>query len=502
MKLAKDQIAAVVERVVSKLSAFEVQPDLPDSKKPKVSSSASLRGSVAGSADHLMRQAPKGKDGIFETIDEATAAAREAFLTLDQLPIKLRGEMVESMRRRAGANAENWADIAVRETGLGKREHKILKNRLAIEKTPGIEILKTESCTGDNGLTITERAPYGVIGSIAPCTNPAATVICNCIGMIAAGNAVVINAHPTAKEITIAVIRELNAAIMQVGGPANLISTVAKPTIESANALMKHPDIALLVVTGGPAVVKVAMGSGKKVIAAGPGNPPVVVDETADIPKAAKDIVAGASFDNNIVCIVEKEIIAVDKIADKLIKELKNSGAYFLGAHQLKRLESVVIDRKPEGPEDHGMVNKKWVGKDAHLILKEIGIEAGPEVQLVIAEVPEKHPFVQMELLMPVLGLVRVRNVDEAIKTAVRVEHGFRHTAVMHSTNINNLSKMARVINTSIFVKNAPSTAGLGNEGEGHTSFTIASPTGEGLTTARHFSRERRCTLKDSFRIV
>jgi len=492
MKLADEQITAVVERVVSKLkTATTVVTEKP---KPKSDSSQSHLS--------IMSHAHTGKDGIFDCIDKAIESAKMAYLSFASTPLETRGKMIESMRKRARGFAVKSAEMALEETGLGRLEDKILKNHLAIDKTPGIEILKTDCFTGDNGLTITEHAPYGVIGSITPCTNPVATVVCNAIGMISAGNAIVINGHPTAKNTTVFVIQELNRAIIEAGGPANLLTTVSKPTIESANRLMKHKDIALLVVTGGPAVVNVAMGSGKKVIAAGPGNPPVVVDETADLKSAAKHIIDGASFDNNIVCIVEKEIIAVEKIADKLIGELKKQGAYFLGLHQIKRLEKIVIDRVPKEEGDHGLVNKKWVGKDASLILKEIGVNAGAEVKLIIADVPKKHPFVQMELLMPLLGFVRAKNVDEAIDIAVEVEHGFRHTAVMHSKNIENLSKMARAVNTSIFVKNGASTAGLGNGGEGYTSFTIASPTGEGLTTAKHFSRERRCTLKDSFRIV
>ncbi len=479
MQFGEAQIAAAVERVAKRLAASGTLNAAP---APTAAASSGL--------------------GVFSTIAEAVGAARAAFLALDAMPLAERGRILEAMRRLALQNVEKLARIAVDETGMGRYEDKLVKNRLAITKTPGIEILPTEAYTGDDGLTLMERAPYGVIGSITPCTNPTETIINNSIGMIAAGNAVVVNAHPTAKKVTLFTIDLLNRAIVEAGGPVNLIATVAVPTIASANELMKHPDIALLVVTGGPAVVKAAMGSGKKVIAAGPGNPPVVVDETADLAGAARCIVAGASFDNNIVCIVEKEIIAVEAIADRLIAELKKAGAYFINQQQLRRLEKKIINRAPTCSGDHGEVNKDWVGKDARLILKEIDIEVKDDIRLVVAEAPFEHPIVQMELLMPVVGLVRAKNVGEAIDMAAKVEHGFRHTAVMHSKNIDNLSRMARVMNTSLMVKNAPSFAGLGAGGEGWTSFTIASPTGEGLTTAKNFSRERRCTLKDSFRII
>lgn len=482
MNLGEEQISAVVRRVVAKIS----------NSTPAPLSTVNTR--VAGGGHEGL--------GIFPTVDEAVSAAKAAFRTLEDQPLAIKEKIISAMRSAALAQAETLSKMAVEETGLGRIDHKILKNVLAATKTPGLEILKARAQTGDNGLTLTERAPYGVIGSITPCTNPTATIINNAIGMIASGNAIVVNAHPTAKDVTHFVISLLNGAIMDAGGPANLISTVETPTIATAGELMKHPDIALLVVTGGPAVVKAAMASGKKVIAAGPGNPPVVVDETADISAAARHIVDGASFDNNIVCIVEKEIIAVESIADRLLEELPKNGAYIINQHQVRHLEKILVERAPAGHGDHGVVNKNWVGKDAHKILRLIDVDARPGVRLIVADLPKDHPFVQMELLTPVLGLVRVKNVAAAIDTAIEVEHGFRHTAVMHSKNIENLSAMARAVDTSIFVKNGPSTAGLGFNGEGYTSFTIASPTGEGLTTALNFSRERRCTLKDSFRIV
>ena len=136
---------------------------------------------------------------------------------------------------------------------------------------------------------------------------------------------------------------------MEEGGPANLICCISEPTIESAKDLMTHPKIAILVVTGGPAVVKVAMNSGKKVIAAGPGNPPCVVDETADLVKAGKDIVNGAGFDNNVICICEKEIIVVASVADRLKEEMKKNGAYELNEDQIKKITALVI-AEPGGP--------------------------------------------------------------------------------------------------------------------------------------------------------
>jgi acyl-CoA reductase-like NAD-dependent aldehyde dehydrogenase len=319
--------------------------------------------------------------------------------------------------------------------------------------------------------------------------------------MIAAGNSVVFNPHPAAKKVSVFLIDLLNKAIIEAGGPVNLLTCIDEPTIESAKDLMTHKKIAIMVVTGGPAVVKVAMNSGKKVIAAGPGNPPVVVDETADIAKAGKDIVDGASFDNNVICICEKEIICVASVADRLKEEMKKNGAYELTPEQVKQITSIVIT-DPGKPGHEGAANKKFVGKNASFIAKEIGLNLPDSTRLLLCEVDRNHPLVWTEQLMPVMPLVRVKDVDEAIDLAVECEHGFRHTAMMHSLNIAKLSKMARIMNCSIFIKNGPSYAGLGFGGAGFASFTIASPTGEGVTRARTFTRERRCTLVDYFRII
>ncbi|MBA3538103.1 MAG: aldehyde dehydrogenase EutE [Deltaproteobacteria bacterium] len=438
---------------------------------------------------------PRGTNGVYADADQAATAARRAFEQNEKLPVSTRVKMVAAMRKVTLSNNEALSRYAVEETGLGRYEDKLNKNKLVAEKTPGVEVLRPIAYTGDDGLMITERAPYGVILAVTPTTNPTETILCNAIGMIAAGNAVVFNVHPSAAQTSNWFVHLLNEAIQAVGGPRDVITSVEKPTVESAGVLMKHPLVRLIVVTGGPVVVKAAMNSGKKAIAAGPGNPPAVVDETANLADAADAIVRGATLDNNIVCIAEKEIIAVDSIATELVRQLQKQPVLLLDARQTKELEKVLL----EG--DH--VNKQWVGKDAGVIAKAIGLgNHGHDLRMILCEVDEKHPFVQHELLMPVIPLFRVRDSAEAIAAALRVEHGFHHTATMHSLNIDNMSAMARVCNCSIFVKNDASYAGLGLGGEGYTSFTIASPTGEGLTTALHFARERRCTLKEAFRFV
>jgi acyl-CoA reductase-like NAD-dependent aldehyde dehydrogenase len=438
---------------------------------------------------------------LFPDVDGAVAAAQQAFEQLQALPLEVRESMISQIRRLSRENAQILAYEAWEETGMGRYEDKIQKNLLNANKMPGTEFLQSSSWTGDRGLTLVEWAPYGLIGAIIPSTNPTSTVICNTIAMVAAGNAVIFNAHPGAKSCSNHAVQLMNEAIIEGGGPANLVSGIAEPTIETAQAIMSHKGIRVLTVTGGIAVVRAAMASGKRAICAGPGNPPVVVDETADLEQAGRDVVFGASFDNNIICTDEKTLIAVDSIADELKQVMARYGAYELNSDQLDLLMHVIYEEVPP-PGRHGTMNKALIGKNANVILREIGIEVGDEARLILADVPNDHPLVWSEQMMPVFPLTRVRNAEDGIQLAKDSEHGFRHTAVIHSKNIDNMSRMARVMDSSIFVKNGPSLAGLGHGGEGFCSFTIASPTGEGLTNPRSFSRIRRCTLVDAFRIV
>jgi acyl-CoA reductase-like NAD-dependent aldehyde dehydrogenase len=471
-------------------------------------SSGTAKGGTDGSAkgETELRQpaspsAGEIENGVFGDIKTAIDAAGRAHTNLVCMTLEKRRDIIASIRSRVCENLEALSRLAVEETSMGRVQDKITKNRLAALKTPGVEDLEPYSYTDDYGLTLVERAPFGVIGSITPSTNPTETLISNGIGMISGGNSVVFNPHPAAVRTSRETIALMNRAVVEAGGPKNLLSTIEHPTIETAQEMMKHPDIRLLVVTGGPAVVKAAMNCGKKVIAAGPGNPPVVVDETADIPKAAQDIVSGASLDNNIICICEKEVLAVESIIDQLKEQMKSHGVFELNDEQAKAVTSLVI-QDPGRPGHEGAPNKKWVGKNAADIAAAVGLTISSETKLLICEVPQDHPLVWTEQLMPVLPVVRMTGADEAIDFAVKCEHGFRHTASIHSKNIDRLSRMAKVMNCSIFVKNGPNYCGLGYGGAGYTSFTVASPTGEGLTRPRSFTRERRCALIGHFRIV
>lgn len=436
--------------------------------------------------------------GVFTTLDEAVEAAALAQKQIGSL--EFRGKVIQAMRKAGVKYARELAEAAVKETGMGRVEDKTQKNISQAEKTPGVEDLHPEALSGDYGLTLIEKAAWGVIASVTPSTNPAATIINNSISMAAAGNAVVFAPHPAAKMTSQRTIGALNEAVESIGGPRNLLTTVADPSIETAQKLFRYPGINLLVVTGGEAVIDAARKStNKRLMAAGAGNPPVVVDETADIPKAAKDIVWGASFDNNIICADEKEIIAVDSITDQLKQEMAKCRAVEITAAQAEGLAKIILQNYP-GPNPE--INRKWIGRDAALLAGEIGVKVPDDTRLLFVETDKNHPFAKLELMTPVISVIRVPDAGAAIETAIELERGLCHTAAIHSKNIDNMHRMANEINTSIFVKNGPCLAGLGFGGEGWTSMSITTPTGEGVTSAKTFVRLRRCVIVDHFRIV
>ena len=464
-----------------------------------------VRSTNAKAAETWSSTQYKGRSliGIYADMNEAIDAAERGYKAVRAMTVAEREKIITEIRRLTVAEAQIMAEMGVAETGMGKVEHKRLKHILVADKTPGTEDIQAEAMTGDSGLTLTEMAPFGVVGSITPSTNPSETVICNSIGMIAAGNGVVFNPHPNAICVSNYAVDLVNRASAAAGGPEVLVCSMVKPTLETANIMQTHPKIRLLVCTGGPGVVKAVLSSGKKAIGAGAGNPPVIVDDTADIAKAGKDIIDGCTFDNNLPCIAEKEVFAFRNIADQLIAEMKKNGAYLISKSQADALSKIVlVEKTNKAGKSVKTVSRDCVGRDAKVLLDKIGVKVGDEVRCIICETDFMHDFVQHELMMPILPIVRVSNIDEAIDLACRAEHGNRHTAHMHSKNIDHLSAFAKAVETTIFVKNAPSYAGIGFGGEGHTTFTIAGPTGEGITSARSFTRRRRCVMADSFRII
>lgn len=436
-------------------------------------------------------EAPSGKHGVFTDMNEAIEASKKAQKVVQRMSMDQREKIISNIRKATCDNAELFARMGVDETGMGNVGHKILKHRLVAEKTPGTEDITTTAWSGDRGLTLVEMGPFGVIGAITPCTNPSETVICNTIGMVAGGNTVVFNPHPAAIKTSIYAVNMINEASMAAGGPDNIAVTVEKPTMATSDIMLKHKDIHLIAATGGPGVVTAVLSSGKRGIGAGAGNPPALVDETADVKKAAEDIVNGCTFDNNLPCIAEKEVVAVTNIMDELMHHMVNEqGCYLINKEEQDKLTSVVLA--------NGKLNRKCVGRDAKTLLGMIGITVPDNIRCIIFEGEKEHPLIAEELMMPILGIVRATDFEDAVEKAVWLEHGNRHSAHIHSKNVDNITRYAKAIDTAILVKNAPSYAALGFGGEGYCTFTIASRTGEGLTSASTFTKRRRCVMSDS----
>jgi len=482
---------------------------------PASSSATSSPASAASGGDGLTRPAPertaaKAGDipsvgagyGVFETMDQAVDAARAAFPAYRALPIAKRTQLIDAIRKVALENAETIAKAELAETKLGRVDHKIIKLEIVARLSPGPDIIEPRVFTGDRGLTLIDYAPFGVIGAVTPSTHPVATLVCNAIAFLGGGNVGVFNPHPASQKIFAWAIQLFNKELQRLGAPPNCLTTIAKPTIETGKAMFNHPKVALILVTGGPAVVSEALAAPKRAICAGPGNPPVVVDETADIALAAREITNGAVFDNNVLCIGEKEVFVVDKVADALKRGMLGHGCVELDRRDIDRLAIEAFQLTGGIGCGKARLNRDFVGRDAHVLASSIGLRVPNTTPLLIGEVPADHPWVQNEQLMPFLPIVRVRDAKQGIEQALDAEHGYRHTASIFSRNIATMSEMAQRSEVSIFVKNGPTYAGLGQGGEGYTSFSIATPTGEGLTTARSFCRERRCALIDNFRIV
>lgn len=435
--------------------------------------------------------------GVYDRMEDATAAAQRSFEQLRSKGVEARKKAIATIRRLCKTKAREWGDIEFAETKIGRAAHKPDKLSVCADLVPGVEYLERVAFSGDYGLTVIDFAPWGVIGAVTPSTHSIPTLTGNAINMIAAGNAVVFNTHPAASRCAAMAIRAYNEAIFHEIGISDLLATVNKPTLETFDAMCKAPEVRLLCVTGGPGVVAAAMKTGKRAVCAGPGNPPVIVDETADIPQAARAIIAGAAFDNNLLCIGEKEVFVVESVADALLAELRKAGAVMLDSAQMSRLrEKAFVFPEGKGAGcGHPSVNRDFVGKDAPVLARAIGLDVPPATELLFGEAAASDLWVQEEQMMPVMPVVRVKNVDEAIEAALQAEHGYKHTAIMHSMNVRNLTRAMQALDTTLFIKNGPCMTGLGLGGEGFLSFSVATPTGEGVTTPMTFTRSRRCVM-------
>jgi aldehyde dehydrogenase len=466
---------------------------------------ARLRVQLQQPQAHAASAGAPSRDGVFSTVDEAAEAAFEAQKQVAAMSLEERGRMIDIVRRICMDRREELGRMELEETKVGRLDHKVLK-LTNMRYVLGVEAMRGggSSARSDNtGLCIIERAPWGVIGMMLPVTHSVPTMAANAINILAAGNTAVFGPHPSGAKVAQYALQLFNREFEKECGVRNALTTIREPSIEAAEQIFNHPKIALLCVTGGPMVVKAASKSGKRVIAAGPGNPPVVVDETADLDRAARCIIEGAAFDNNLLCIGEKEIFVVSSVADKFIEAMRRAGAYQLDRAAIEKLTNAAFTFEGGGGGcARAHVKKEFVGKDVAVLAAAAGVRAPAGTQLLFGETDENHPFVVEEQMMPFVPVVRVNCVDAGIAAAVKAEHGYRHTAIMHSQNVERVTRMARAMNTTLFIHNAASPASLGVGGPGYFSHSIATPTGEGITTPLTFTRERQIVVGNALRIV
>jgi aldehyde dehydrogenase len=442
------------------------------------------------------------RHGVFQDANEACAAAHNGFLQLKKKGVAARAKVVEIVKTLAETHAEEWGRIELEETKIGRLDHKIEKLKI-LKLVPGVEWLHPDGRSGDHGITLEEYTPFGVVAAITPSTHSVPTLSGNIVNIVAAGNAVVFNAHPAGAKCAALAVRTYNQAVEREVGIENLITIIEQPTLDSFKAICAHEAVRLLCVTGGPAVVKAAMQTGKRAICAGPGNPPVLVDDTACMKRAAKSIIQGAAYDNNLLCIGEKEVFVLESVADELMSQMENQGAVRLNSAQLDRLTKEAFTFK----EGHGggcpepVVNKALIGKDTSVLAQAAGVHVPDRTDLLFAETDKDHAFVKEEQMMPFIPIVRVKSVEEGIDASLAAEHNYKHTSIIHSHDVEHMTAMARALDTTLFVKNGPCMAGLGLGGEGYLSYSIATPTGEGVTNPRTFTRVRRCVMVDNLRI-
>ncbi len=494
LQLDEQALRAVVEDVMRSLGR---SPVLSPARAPSAPVPAVAK--IGGAPPAVRRSGPR--HGVFEDVTEACAAAHAAFEQLREKGVAGRAKVVEIVKEMVTAKAAEWGKFEFEETKIGRLEHKIEKLQI-VKLVPGVEWIKPYGLSGDHGITLEEHTPFGVVGAILPVTHSVPTLSGNIINIVAAGNSVVFNPHPGGARSAALAVRAYNEAIHAALGIENLVCTVEKPTLESFEALTKSEFISLLCITGGPAVVSAAMKSGKRAICAGPGNPPVIVDGTGCLKKAARDVIQGGAYDNNLLCIGEKQVFVLEPFADKFIEGLKAAGAVQLNDAQLAKLTTVAFTAaKDAGGCSHAVLNRQLVGADAAVLARHAGTKVAANTPLLFAETEIDHAFVMEEQMMPMIPVVRVKTIEQAIEFARKSEHGYKHSAIIHSLNVDHMTQMARALDTTLFVKNGPCVAGLGLGGEGYLSYSIATTTGEGITNPGTFTRTRRCVMVDNLRI-
>lgn len=436
--------------------------------------------------------------GVFNSAEEACEAAEKAQeVLMKEYSIEDRQRMIENIKIRAKERVEEISRIEWEETGYGRYEDKLNQLTSNFMNLPDTRAVPTSVMAGSKGVTLDVYAPFGVVGAVTPVTNVASTLMGNSVCNLAVGNSVVFNVHPAGVMTAMISLDIINRAIAEAGGPENLYTMPAHPTMETLDTIVNYPAIRLLSGTGGPAMVRTLMSSGKRVIAAGPGNPPCIVDSSADVEKAVAGITGCATFNNNILCISEKELFVVEDIYDEFLDALAAAGHVKLTAEQAEKLAELCLKKNPETAAEKYAVNKKFVGKNCNVILKEAGIPVEGDPRMAFFEADNLNPFVQTEQMMPIMPVVKCESFEQACERAKFAEHNNHHSASIWTKDMYHATAFAKIINTTVFAMNGPTMAAYGNGGEGTDTPTTATPTGEGVTNPVSFARRRRFAMAD-----
>lgn len=432
-----------------------------------------------------------------QRVRDVTVEAKAAQKELEKFSQEQLDRIVRAMAEAAESEAENLAKMAVKETGFGVVEHKVIKNLFAardvyesIKNTRTVGIVREDKQKG----VMESVNPYGVIAAIIPSTNPTSTAIFKCLVAVKARNAIVISPHPSARECTIRAAEICANAAYAAGAPRGLIGWLEKPTLEATNALMTHRNVDLILATGGSGLVRAAYSSGKPAYGVGPGNVPAYIEETADISKAVKDIMDSKTFDNGTICASEQAVIVDNSIRSRVVDEFRAHHAYFLSPEEKTAVGEVVFPSP-------GKLNAEIVGKSATYIAKMAGISVPDHTRVLIGEEEnfgKEFPF-SLEKLSPLLGFYSVENWEDGCEVSLKLlEVGGRgHTLVIHSQDKAIIKEFFMKKPVSRILVNTPSSLGAIGATTGlRPSFTLGCGTYGGNITSDNVTLEHLMNVK------
>ena len=386
--------------------------------------------------------------------------AKEAQKVLSQMTQKQIDKIVKAIAEAGFENAERLAKMASEETGFGRWQDKIVKNTFAskavydsIRDINTVGILKNDEVNKIMEIAV----PVGVIAGLIPSTNPTSTAIYKAMIAIKSGNAIVFSPHPNAKNCILETVKIISGAAKAAGCPDGAIGCMSIPTIEGTDELMKHKDIALILATGGSAMVKAAYSSGTPAIGVGPGNGPAFIERSADIPLAVKRILDSKTFDNGTICASEQSIVVEECIKEKVVEELKKAGAYFLNDEESKRLGKFIM-------RPNGTMNPQIVGKSVETIAKLSNLNIPQGIRVLIAEetrVGHDVPY-SREKLAPILAFYTEKDWESACERCIEIlnNEGVGHTLIIHSENEEVIKEFALKKPVSRMLVNTPGALG------------------------------------------